>query len=204
MEDGRRHAPLNRDVARELGDHRRRPVDLRTPLRRQPLRHLPLHHRHDQPRAGELEHRPEDDRGGDAVREVGHHLRRRWAQASEVDSHRVLEVECRVVERLECVAQRRLERGVDLHDVDVADASGQVLGQNAEPAADLEHDVVFTELGGAADHAQDVVVDQEVLAELAVRPHTEVAEPPQAGLAGSAHHRKTRAAVASTARSSSS
>ena len=46
-----------------------------------------------------------------------------------------------------------------------------------EPAADLQHHVARLELGRRADHAQDVVVDQEVLAELAVGPDAELAEP---------------------------
>ena len=43
-----------------------------------------------------------------------------------------------------------------------------MLGQDAEAAADLEHDVVRRQLGSAGDDAQQIVVDQEVLAELAI------------------------------------
>ena len=58
---------------------------------------------------------------------------------------------------------------VDLDGVHVRDALGEVARQHAEARADLEHDVVGRELGEAADHAEDVLVDEEVLAELLLR-----------------------------------
>ena len=111
-----------------------------------------------------------------------------------------------VVERLECLAQRRLQRAVHLDHVQVRHLRGEELGEHAEPAADLQHHVGRVELGGGADHAQDVVVDQEVLAELPVGADPEGAQPPQARLArlAAAHGPSTRAAFASTIRSSSS
>ncbi len=92
--------------------------------------------------------------------------------------------------------------------MDVRDALGEVLGEHAEAAADLEHDVLGAKLGGALDHAEDVRVDQEVLAELAVRAHAEAAHPAQARLPGRvghgrAHQPNTRAALRSTAAPSS-
>ena len=51
----------------------------------------------------------------------------------------------------------------------VRDAVGEVAGEHAEPRADLEDDVCRVEGGEAADHAEDVVVDEEVLAELLLR-----------------------------------
>ena len=62
--------------------------------------------------------------------------------------------------------QVRLERAVDLDGVDERDALGEVAGEDAEARADLEHDVAGLELGEPADHAEDVLVDEEVLAEL--------------------------------------
>ena len=122
----------------------------------------------------------------------------------EVESDRVGQVQRRVVERLERLGERRLERAVDLDHVQVGDPRRQVLAQHAEAAADLEHDVRAIELRGAVDHAEDVVVDQEVLAELAVGPDPVCAQAPQAGLARLVgHHPKTRAAFCSTVRSSS-
>ena len=111
----------------------------------------------------------------------------------------------------ERVAQRRLERAVDLDDVHERRSGGEVLGEHAQAAADLEHDVVFAELGQPADHSEQVGVDEEVLTELAVGPHPELAQPAQArlggqvgGVRGRAHHAKRPAAVASIADSSSS
>ena len=49
------------------------------------------------------------------------------------------------------------------------DALGEVAREDAHARADLEHDVVRPELGEAADHAEDVRVDEEVLAELLLR-----------------------------------
>src|SRR3954449_5880648 len=95
----------------------------------------------------------------------------------------------------------------------VPPARRQELGQHAQPAADLEHHVAAVQLGGVTDHPQDVVVDQEVLAELPVRAYAEGAQPPQAGLARltparlvlrRAHAPNTRSRFASTVRSRSS
>ena len=68
----------------------------------------------------------------------------------------------------------RLERAVELDRVDVRDALGEVAREDAEAGADLEHDVVRAEVGETADHAEDVLVDEEVLAELLLRrdPHS--------------------------------
>ena len=65
--------------------------------------------------------------------------------------------------------QVRLERAVDLDGVDERDALGEVAGEDAEARADLEDDVGGLELGEAADHAEEVLVDEEVLAELLSR-----------------------------------
>src|SRR5204862_853169 len=71
-------------------------------------------------------------------------------------------------------------------------------------AAHLEHDVALVELRHAPDHLEDVVVDQEVLAELAVGPDAELAQAAKAALAERTHQPNTRAALRSTTRSSSS
>ena len=63
----------------------------------------------------------------------------------------------------------RLERAVELDRVDVADAVGEVAGEDAEAGADLEHDVIGVELGEPADHAEDVLVGEEVLAQPLLR-----------------------------------
>ena len=87
-----------------------------------------------------------------------------------------------VRERLSRVEQGLTEALVDLDDVHVLDALGQVLGQNAQPSADLQHNVLVGQLGGAADHAKDVRVDQEVLPQLAIGCNAELLQSPQAGL----------------------
>ena len=107
--------------------------------------------------------------------------------------------------RVERVAQGRLEPAVELDHVHVRGALGEVLRQHAEPAADLQHHVAGAELGGAADHVEDVRVDQEVLAQLAVGPDAELAQAAQARLRRELGHQpSSRAALASTAASSSS
>ena len=70
----------------------------------------------------------------------------------------------------------RLEPAVDLDRVDVRDALGEEARQHAEPGPDLEHDVGGVELGEPLDHAEDVLVDQEVLAEALARRDASQAE----------------------------
>jgi hypothetical protein len=108
--------------------------------------------------------------------------------------------------RRECVLQRRHERAVELDDVDVPRALGEVLAQDAQAAADLEHDVLVAQLRGALDDAEDVRVDEEVLAEVALGAHAELAQAPQARLGREVpgHHPNSVAALASTRRSRSS
>ena len=74
-----------------------------------------------------------------------------------------------------------------------ADALGEVLGQHAEPAADLEHDVVGAQLRRAADHVEQVRVDQEVLAQLAVRADAERLQAAQARLGREPAHQPNSA-----------
>src|SRR4029079_510801 len=97
------------------------------------------------------------------VGQVGDHLRRRRVERGEVELDGVGQVQGGVREGRERRLQRRLERAVDLYDVEVPDPRSEVLAQNAEPAPDLEHDVFVVQLGRPADDAEDVVVDQEVL-----------------------------------------
>ena len=93
--------------------------------------------------------------------------------------------------RSERLAQALLQPTVDLHHVQVADLGRQALGEHAEPAADLQHDVIGPELGQPLDHVEDVAVDQEVLPEL---PSPRLVRP---------HHPNTAAAARSIERSSS-
>ena len=66
--------------------------------------------------------------------------------------------------------------------MDVRDALGKVLREHTQAAADLQHDVLRGQLGSAADHAEDVRVDQEVLPEVVVGTHAKLAHPPQTRL----------------------
>ena len=107
--------------------------------------------------------------------------------------------------RVERVAQGGLEPAVELDDVDVRDARRQVLAEHAEPAADLEHDVLGRERRRAGDDVEEVRVDEEVLAQLAIRAHAERGQAAQARLGRElAHHPKRRAPFACTASSSAS
>ena len=81
----------------------------------------------------------------------------------------------------------RLEPAVDLDGMNMPDAVGEVRGQNAETGPDLERHVGGVELGQPADHAEDVLVHEEVLAEIAVRRD------------GPASHGRANAALAFTA-----
>src|SRR5207249_608589 len=191
---------------------------------REALADLLLDHRHPQMRTGQLLDGLEDRARRDAVGQVGDDLGRRRVECAQVQAHGVGEVQRRVGERVESVAQGGLERTVDLYDMDMRGTRSEVLGEHAEAAADLEHHVLRAELGGALDDAEDVGVDEEVLAELAVGPDPELAQAAQAGLHGvvaamghpappydgdvfrpvDAGHPKTCAAVCSTSRSSSS
>ena len=61
------------------------------------------------------------------------------------------------------------EAPVDLDGMDVRDASGQKPGQDAEPGPNLEDDIGRVQRGEALDHTEDVLVDEEVLAQRLAR-----------------------------------
>ena len=67
------------------------------------------------------------------------------------------------------VAEVRFEPSVELDRVDVRAARREHPGQRAEARPDLEHDIGRVELGQACDDAEDVVVDEEMLAERLLR-----------------------------------
>ena len=173
-------------LGRELDEHRDGAVGLRRGRGEEPVGDLPLHHH-----APELDGRQPvealDDHGrGDVVRQVRDELLRR--ERGQVERERVAEVEVDVGSRRQPLAERRLERAVELDRVDVRDAVGEIGGEDAEARADLEHAVLRRELGEAADHAEDVLVGEEVLAELLLRPHAHAA--PGAAPAGRARLRR--------------
>ena len=202
----RRWAPGGRPCATRAAGPARRTRDSSSARRRRRCPPWPrsaarplLHHRHPALHAG-----AGPGRIAVAAMHVGRYATTfvgSGSSAVQVEVERVGDVQRRVRVGLERLAQRRLQREVDLHDVDVARERGEVLGQHAEAAADLEHDVLRAELRRPADDAEDVRVDEEVLAEVALGPDVEVGEPAQTRLG---HHRSSAAAVASTAASSSS
>src|ERR1700693_2090305 len=62
-----------------------------------------------------------------------------------------------------------LEGAVELDGVHARDPLGEIGGENSEPGADFQNDVVARQPGEATDDAEDVLVDEKVLAEVAVR-----------------------------------
>src|SRR5262249_32176270 len=60
---------------------------------------------------------------------------------------------------------------------DVRAARGEVLAQDPQAASYLEDDVVLRQLRRAVDDAEDVRVDEEVLAEIALGAHPEAPHP---------------------------
>ena len=206
VEHAPRHRAQDAHLARQLGEHGRRAVGGAARLRREPLADLALDHRDLGDDAGELLDHAQDHRRRHAVGEVGDDLGRGRLQA-RARSSRTASPKCSVAfgERVEGVAEGGLELAVDLDHVHVGDARRQVLAQHAEPAADLEHDVVLRQRRLAPDHAEQVRVDQEVLPQLAVGADAERLEAAQARLRREpAHQPNRRAAFASTACSSSS
>jgi hypothetical protein len=144
-------------------------VCLRAGLGEEAVGDLALHHH-----APELERREPvealgDERGGDVVREVRDELARRRLERLVVEAERVGEVERHVGARPERRAQLGLETAIELDRVHMGDAVCEVASEHAETGPDLEHDVVRLEPGQPADHAEDVLVDEEVLAELLLR-----------------------------------
>ena len=115
-------------------------------------------------------------------------------------------MEADVAKRGQRVAQRLPETLVELDHVQVRSAIGKALRENPEPAADLEHDVALVQCRESLDHVEDVAVDEEVLAQLALARRARgygrarLALRPRAR----AHHPNTAAALRSMSRSSSS
>src|SRR3954471_21875958 len=109
------------------------------------------------------------ERRRDVVWEVGNELRRRRFQPGEVEAEGVAEVKLDVLPAAQRVAQTGLERAVELHRVHVGDAFGQVRREDTVARPDLEHEVGWIELCETTDHAEQVLIDEEVLAERLLR-----------------------------------
>ena len=160
----------------EAGSHRVEPdedghraVRLRPRLGEEAVGNLALHHHAPRPKCRSSPERLRDDRRPDVVREVRDELGRRRLEGSWVEGERVTEVQVDIRSLSDGVPERRLERPVELDCVDVPHAISEEGREHAEARADLERDVGGLQAGEPLDDAEQVAVDQEVLAERALR-----------------------------------
>ncbi len=123
VRDGPEHRPPDRTqhphLARELGEHRGRPVGRRPRRRGKSLADLALDHHHPARDGRELLDRAQDRGRGDRVWKVGDELGRGWLQRAEVELERIGDVDADVAMRPERFAQALLEATVDLDHVHV-------------------------------------------------------------------------------------
>ena len=164
-----RHGVNPDPLGDELYEHRDGAVGLRRRLGEETVRHFPLHHHAPELDAGEAGKALNDQRGGDVVREVRHQLRRVGRDPGEVELQGVAKPKVDVRSAGQTRGQARLQRAVELDRVHSTNPVCEVLGEDAEARADLQHDVLLPELGEPADHAEDVLVDEEVLPKLLLR-----------------------------------
>ena len=129
---------------------------------------LPLHHHGPELDVGQPRQALGDDRRRDVVGQVRDELGRSRLERAEVELERVppVDVDVRPLSEL---GEVRRERPVELDRVNVPGAVGEAPGEDAEAGSDLEDDILGAELGEPLDHAEDVLVDEEVLAQLLLR-----------------------------------
>ena len=164
-EDRSRHRVEAGALGGELNEHRDGAVGLRARGGEEAVGDLPLHHHTPQADTWKPVEALDDDRSRHVVRQVRDELAWSGIELGWVERECVAEVEVHAL----VVWQVRLERAVDLDRVHEPDPLGQEAREDAEAGADLEHDVGRFEVREPLDHAQDVLVDQEVLAELLLR-----------------------------------
>ena len=142
VKHGARHRPHDLDLARELGEHRRRAVGAAAGRRREALADLALDHRHP------ARARPAAPRSCAAARprrsrRAGWRRPCRAPGAARARSTRIASPQCTVTfacgSVASCSASRR--RSSTSTTCTCATRDGEVLGQHAEAAADLEHHV---------------------------------------------------------------
>ena len=189
------------DLAAQLNEHRRDAVRLRARRRGEPVGDLALHHHGTRATTcGSSSIVCRIAGHGDAVGQVRDHLGRRGPSAPGRRPSRPRSAG-RVRVSGERVMQHRLEPPVGLDHVQVCRRAGRGMrsGRRGPPPISSTTSSVG-ELGRAADHVEDVVVDEEVLAQLAVRADLEAAPAARgsrAPHARGAHHSKSRAALRS-------
>ena len=189
-----------RSLGRELHEDGDGAVRLRPRRGEEAVGDLPLHHHAPQLDRREPVERLGDQGRRDLVRQVRDELRRRRIQRVEVEGERVPEVQLHIGPALESFSKRLREGAVDLDRVHGCDPVGQVGRQHAEAWADLEDDVGRRESGEPPDHAEEVHVDEKMLAEVPLRNDGHASENAVAAFASSL----AESSATSTARSSAS
>ena len=189
VEDRARHRAEHPHVAGQLREHRRDAVGAAAGRGGEALADLLLHHRHP---AGDAGRAPRSCAGSRRRRCRRAGWRPPWSARGRAParSSAIASARCSVALANGASASRSgasSPRSIST-TCTWAQRGREVLGEHAEPAADLEHDVVGRQLRSPLDDAEDVRVDQEVLAELAVGPHAEL-RAAGAGSAGSGARR---------------
>src|SRR6266545_854953 len=170
------HRMKPRALRDELDEHRHGAVGLRRGPGEEAVRDFALDHHAPELDAGQAVEALDHDRRGDVVGQIGNELPWSGAELREVERERVAEAELDVAAAAQLFLEPGLQCQVDLDRMDARDSLGEVRGQHAEPGTDLEHDVVGAQLRETPDYAQNVGIDQKMLAELFVG-----SDPPQRG-----------------------
>ena len=163
---GSRAAPY---LARQLREHGRHPVRAAPRRGRKPLADLALHHRDPRAHPRQLLDCAQQHARRHSVRQVRHDLLGCRLHRAEVDCHRVRPVH--VTFACASVASRSASRRRSSISITCTCAvrSARYSESTPRPPPTSSTTSSRRQLGRAADHAEDVGVDQEVLAELAVR-----------------------------------
>src|SRR5262249_17860262 len=158
--------PVKADSARsELHQDRDGSVRLRPRSREEAIRDFTLDHDAPALERGRPLERLHDERRRDVVGNVGDELRWNGAERLDVEVERVAPGQRDVRMVAERPSEARLERAVEFDGMDELDAIGEEAGEDPEPRADLEYDVAGSQIAQTAHDAEDVLVDEEVLAE---------------------------------------
>src|SRR5262249_54233603 len=164
-----RHGMEPSASSNELNQHRHRAVRLRRRLREEPVRDLPLHHHAPKLDVWKPVAALADERRRVVVGQVGDQLGRARRRFAQVEPQSVAETQLDVRPPGDALDQLRPEGRVELHRVHLLYAVGEERRQDAETRTDLQNDVALLQLREPSDDAEDVLVDEEVLAELLLR-----------------------------------